>query len=183
MANYVDNKKFTKELGDWAKKVREGQDIPMSDYIGECIYLICQNKRYDRHFIGYANNDTMINEMIGDALVNCIKYCKNFDGDKFNNAYGYINRIAYFAFIGYIKKEKLRYLKHLKYVRSSFSDTDIKDALNADNPNDIKGYTMYTDQLLSILDDMDIELPEDKKRKTSVKKKGSIELIMTGEDY
>jgi hypothetical protein len=68
-------------------------------------------------------------------------------------------------------------------VRSSFSDTDIKDALNADNPNDIKGYTMYTDQLLSILDDMDIELPEDKKRKVSVKKKGSIELIMTGEDY
>jgi len=188
MAGYVDNKKFTKELGKWAKKVRNQikkgeKPDKMDDYIGECVYLICNNTRYSRFFIGYTNNDTMIHEMIGDAIENCLRYAKNFDGDKFNNAFGYINRIAYFAFIRYIKKEKKRYVNHLLYIRKSFSENDIRNALDADNPNDIKSYNTYTDHMLSILDDMGIELPKEPKKKKKKRKKTPIEEMLTGEEY
>jgi hypothetical protein len=122
MADYVDNKEFTKALGEWAKRVRDQIECGekperMPDYIGECVYLICTNMRYSRFFIGYSGNENMIHEMIGDAIENCLRYAKNFDGDKFNNAFGYINRLAYFAFIRYIKKEKKRYINHLMYIR------------------------------------------------------------------
>jgi hypothetical protein len=75
---YVDNKKLTKELGEWAKQVREDiaagrKRTPMSDYLGECIYLICNNMGYMPQFINYTYKD----EMIGDAIENCIKYSKN----------------------------------------------------------------------------------------------------------
>jgi hypothetical protein len=175
MPDYVDNEKFTKELGDWAKRVRtqiKNGEKPerMPEYIGECVYLICNNMRYSRFFIRYSQNENMIHEMIGDAIENCIRYAKNFDGDKFNNGFGYINRIAYFAFVRYIKKEKKRYINHLLYIRKTFSEDEIRSALDADSPNDVKYYTTYVDHMQSILDDMNIELPEAEVKERKIKK-------------
>jgi hypothetical protein len=188
MADYVDNKRFTKELGKWAKEVRkceaEGKPTPkMPEYIGECIYAICHNLRYSKRFIRYSNNESMIHEMIGDAVENCIRYCKNFDGDKYNNAYGYINQIAGFAYIRHIKKEKNRYVKHLQYIKQSVSDTDIREALEADNPNDIKGYSTYIDHMQSLLDIMEVELPDEPAKKPKKAKPGIIDEIENGDDY
>jgi len=188
MADYVDNEKFTKELGDWAKRVREQEargETPekMPEYIGECIYLICHNKRYSRNFIRYTNNENLIYEMIGDAVENCIRYAKNFDGDKYKNAYGYINQIAFYAYIRCIKKEKQRYVNHLKFIRSTLSEADIRDALEADNPNDVKGYSTYIDHMQSLLDIMDVEVDDIIPRKKKARKKGIIDAIEKGEDY
>jgi hypothetical protein len=188
MANYVDNKKFTKELGIWAKEVRkcEAENKPkpkMPEYVGECIYAICHNLRYSKRFIRYTNNESMIYEMIGDAVENCIRYCKNFNGDKYNNAYGYINQIAGFAYIRYIKKEKNRYVKHLQYIKQSVSDTELRDALEADNPNDIKGYSTYIDHMQSLLDIMEVEMPTEFDAKPKKSKPGIVDKIENGERY
>lgn len=184
MADYVDNKKLTNELGIWAKKVR-GQikcgDKPerMTDYIAECVYLICSNMSYKQSFINYTYKE----EMIGDAIENCVRYIKNFDVEKNNNAFGYISTIAYYAFIRRIKKENKRHVEHLLYVRQTFSGDEIRTALDADNPNDIKTYSTYVDYMRSILDDMDIELPDALPRKKRAKKKTAIDDIFTGEKY
>lgn len=187
MADYVDNKKFTEELGIWAECVRKQIDNgetpdKMTDYIGKCVYLICTNMRYSRFFVSYSQNDTMITEMIGLAFLNCIKYAKNFDRNISNNAFGYINRIAYFAFISHINREKKRYMNNLSYIRKTFLEDDIREALDADNPNDIKNYTTYVNQMVSILDDMCVEIPEIPKKVKKYKKKG-LDDILTGEKY
>lgn len=182
MANYVDNKKLTKELGEWAKKVREQLEAgekpdKMTDYIAECVFLICNNLSFKSSFINYTYKE----EMIGDAIENCVRYLKNFDIEKNDNAFGYVSTIAYYAFVRKIKKENKRHNDHLNYIRLSFAEDEIRDALDADNPNDIKSYVTYVDYMQSILDDMDIELPEPPKRKKRKKKLTLLEKSMTGE--
>lgn len=184
MADYVNNKQLTKELGDWAREVRgqlEVGDKPtkMTDYIAECVFLICNNMSYKSSFINYTYKE----DMIGDAIENCVRYIKNFDNLKNDNAFGYISTIAYYAFIRRIKKENKRHIEHLLYVRKTFSEDEIRTALDADNPNDIKTYNTYVDYMQGILDDMGIELPDAPPRKKRVKKKTSIENILKGEKY
>ena len=173
--DYVDNKKFTEELSKWTEEYRkcerEGKPIPkMPDYIGECIYLICTNLGYRNSYINYPYKD----EMIGDAIENCVRYIKNFDGNKYNNAYGYVDMIASRAFHRRIKKEKQNFYNHIMYLRDQFVSNGINDALNADNPNDVKKYApSYSDHMESILDMMEVEIPEEfiierKKRKKRV---------------
>lgn len=184
MADYVDNKKLSKELGDWGRHVRSqikagGKPDPITDYVAECIYLICNNMGYKHSFINYTYKE----EMIGDAIENCVRYIKNFDNEKNNNAFGYISKIAYWAFVRRIKKENKRHIDHLVYIRTTFAEDDIRNALDADNPNDIKGYSTYIDHMQSILDDMNIEIPETAKRKKKVRVKTNVEKSMTGEKY
>jgi len=184
MADYVDNKKLTKELGEWAGRVRkqiENDEKPerMPDYIAECVFLICTNMSYKSSFINYTYKE----DMIGDAIENCIRYIKNFDPIKYNNAFGYISTIAYYAFVRRIKKEKKRHIDHLLYIRKMFAEDEIRDALDADSPNDVKHYNTYVDYMQSILDDMNVELPKEKIKKTSKKKNGVVDLIQKGEPY
>lgn len=184
MPDYVDNKKFTKELGKWAKRVREQieygeQPDKMTDYIGECIYLICTNMSYKSSF----NNYTYKEDMIGDSIENCVRYIKNFNNEKNNNAFGYVSTIAYYAFVRKIKKENKRHIDHLLFIRKTFSESDIRDALDADNPNDIRGYNTYIDHMQSILDDMNIELPDKEKPKKKVRKQTVVDNILNGEKY
>jgi len=184
MADYVDNKRLTEELGDWAKVARTciecGEKQPkLNDYIAECVYLICNNMSYKSSFINYTYKE----DMIGDAIENCVRYIKNFNIDKNNNAFGYVSTIAYYAFVRRIKKENKRHVNHLSYVRKVFSEDDIRNALDADNPNDIKSYVTYVDHMQSILDDMNIELPATPERKKKTREKTALENIMNGEDY
>ncbi len=184
MSNYVDNKKLTEELGTWARIVRGQIERKeplekMTDYIAECIFLICTNISYRSSF----NNYTYKDEMIGDAIENCVRYLKNFDNEKNSNAFAYVSTIAYYAFIRRIKKEKKRHLGHLSYIRQTFTEDDIRIAIDGDNPNDIKGYTTYIDQMQSILDDMGIELPPKPKRKKRNEKVPVLEYLMTGDEY
>lgn len=184
MADYVDNKKLTKELGVWAKAARDKIDCgekpdKMTDYIAECVFLICNNMSFKSSFINYTYKE----EMIGDAIENCVRYIKNFDIEKNQNAFGYVSTIAYYAFIRKIKKENKRHNDHLNYIRQTFAEDDIRVALDADNPNDIKTYNTYVDYMQGILDDMGIELPDAPKRKKRKKKETPLEKAMTGEKF
>ncbi len=184
MANYVDNKDFTRALGKWAKVSREQieqgeKPHRLTDYLAECVFMICNNMGYKSSFINYTYKE----EMIGDAIENCVRYIKNFNNEKNNNAFGYVSTIAYYAFVRRIKKENKRHIDHLLYVRKTFSEDDIRTALDADNPNDIKNYNTYTNHMLSILDDMAVELPKKPDRKKRKKKKTAVESILKGEKY
>ena len=181
MADYVDNKRLTKELGEWANTARHEIEnglcrSRMPEYIGECIYLICNNMSFKSSFINYTYKE----EMIGNAIENCLRYVKNYKPDR-GNAFGYISTIAYYAFIRKIKKENKRHIDHLVFVRKTFSEDSINDIINTDNPNDIKGYDTYINHMQSILDDMNIEIPEKKKAKKKLN--SNVTDIMKGEAY
>ena len=74
----------------------------MSNYIGECIYKIATRLSTRPNFINYTYRD----EMICDAIENCIQYIGNFNVEKSNNAFAYITQICYYAFLRRIQKEK-----------------------------------------------------------------------------
>ena len=105
--HYVNNKEFTAAVIEYNQQVKEAldrdEDKPMmSEYIGECIYKIATRLSTRPNFINYTYRD----EMICDAIENCIQYIGNFNVEKSNNAFAYITQICYYAFLRRIQKEK-----------------------------------------------------------------------------
>ena len=105
--HYVNNKEFTAAVAEHNAAVKlaeeEGRTPPqMSNYIGECIYKIATRLSTRPNFINYTYRD----EMICDAIENCIQYIGNFNVEKSNNAFAYITQICYYAFLRRIQKEK-----------------------------------------------------------------------------
>ena len=105
--HYVNNKEFTQAVSEFnqACKLAEskGKTPPrMTEYIGECIYKIATRLSTRPNFINYTYRD----EMICDAIENCIQYIGNFNQEKSNNPFAYITQICYFAFLRRIQKEK-----------------------------------------------------------------------------
>lgn len=136
--NYIDNKKLTTELSVYAelyrawKVTKEGLRPKMSNYIGKCIIDVAERLSTLPKFYGYTYRD----EMVGDGIENCLSYCHNFDGSKFNNAFGYITQIIYYAFLRRIHKEKcLQAGKKdvaLNYLLNDVHNSDNKDYICTD---------------------------------------------------
>ena len=94
--HYVNNKEMLEEF----KKYKQTGKI--SDKLGDMFIKIAKNLSNKPNFIGY----TWKEEMIGEAVLTCIKYSKNFDPEKSTNPFGYISRFCYNSFIEYINKQK-----------------------------------------------------------------------------
>ena len=105
--HYVNNKEFTAAVAEFNESVKlaesKGKTPPqMSNYIGECIYKIATRLSTRPNFINYTYRD----EMICDAIENCIQYINNFNREKSDNAFAYVTQICYYAFLRRIQKEK-----------------------------------------------------------------------------
>lgn len=123
--HYVNNKEFTEAVAEFneACKLAEskGKTPPqMSNYIGECIYKIATRLSTRPNFINYTYRD----EMICDAIENCIQYIGNFNREKSNNAFAYVTQICYYAFLRRIQKEK----KQVFIKQQVLSETGISEA-------------------------------------------------------
>ena len=130
--NYIDNERFFDEIKEWKKKVIEAalqgaEKPPISEYIGECFWKIAEHLSFKSNFANYPFRE----DMIGDAVENCLMYAHNFDPDKSKNPFSYFTQITYYAFIRRIEKEKkqnyvkFKMLEHLDEdgsVRRWFSD-------------------------------------------------------------
>lgn len=104
---YVDNKRFTAEIGEWAKNNRNRELAkcdPLPDYSAFCLMQLTENYAKKSNFRGY----TFISDMKSEAITTCVRYMKNFDGDISDNAFGYFSRIIERAFVYIIKKEKIQ---------------------------------------------------------------------------
>lgn len=109
MAAYVDNAKFVAELESYKQLLATNPDARVPDYVGSCILEICKRFSTRANFIGYSYRD----EMVSDAVENCLLYVTNFDSAKSTNAFSYFTQIAFFAFLRRIAREKKQsYIKH-----------------------------------------------------------------------
>ena len=130
---YIDNKQFYQAMVEYRKSVDDAvrnslDKPPVSDYIGKCFRDIAEGLSYRPNFINYTYKD----EMILDAIENCIAYCSNFDPVKSKNPFSYFTQIVYYAFVRRIEKEKKHnYVKHKLTAnlleRMSLEDSDNKD--------------------------------------------------------
>ena len=129
--HYVNNKEFTEAVSEYSTAVKlaesRGKTPPrMSEYIGECIYKIATRLSTRPNFINYTYRD----EMICDAIENCIQYIGNFDAEKSNNAFAYITQICYYAFLRRIQKEKKQVYIKQKSIESSGILSDAFDTID-----------------------------------------------------
>jgi len=112
--HYVNNADFLKALIQYKKECRKAKRENLKkpripEYVGKCLMLIAENLSHKPNFISYSFRD----EMISDAIENCIMYFDNFDPKKSKNPFAYFTQIIYFAFLRRIHKEKKQlYVKY-----------------------------------------------------------------------
>ena len=170
--HYVDNEKFFKEISVWKTEVNEADEVgdprpPVTDYIGECFMKIAEHLSYKPNFMNYPFRE----EMIGDAIENCLMYAANFDPEKSKNPFAYFTQITYFAFLRRIKKEKDQ--DKIKYKLMEAADAKGELASMLDPEKSSKD--PYADYLK--LTENDIVDVKPKKKKTRRKKKDTGELF------
>ena len=121
--HYVNNKEFTAAVAEYVANIKQAKldevEKPrMSEYIGGCIYKIATRLSTRPNFINYTYRD----EMICDAIENCIQYLGNFNTEKSNNAFAYVTQICYYAFLRRIQKEKKQvYIKQKSTMESTLT--------------------------------------------------------------
>ena len=112
--HYIDNKLFLQEMTAYrevvANAVRLKEIKPrLPEYVGKCFMMIAENLSHRPNFIGYSFRD----EMISDAIENCVMYADNFDPAKSSNPFAYFTQIVYYAFLRRIQREKKQlYVKY-----------------------------------------------------------------------
>lgn len=85
---------------------------PEYEYIGECLLKIAEHLSHSPKFFPNYYNVFIKEEMVGDALENCIQYLENFDPKKSKNPFAYFTQVAWYAFYRRITKEaKHAYIK------------------------------------------------------------------------
>jgi hypothetical protein len=116
--DYVDNQSLYNALVEYSKKVKDNENSgrkkpKLPDYIGECILKIASRLSYRPNFANYPYRE----EMVSDAVLNCITYIDNFDPKKSTSPFGYITQICWFSFVRVINKEKKE-----KYTQYKFAE-------------------------------------------------------------
>lgn len=130
MANYIDNKRLYTEMIKYINSYNEAKnnDLPapkVNNYIGECIWEMAYRLATKKNFAGYSYKE----EMIGDAIENCLRYLHNFDPDKTKNPFAYFTQIMYYAFLRRIEKEqKQSYIRYKAMENSMIMNTLVEMA-------------------------------------------------------
>lgn len=139
--HYVNNELFLKEMVAYRRALRkaklEGNPKPrLPEYVGECFMKIAEKRSHEFNFLSYTFRD----EMILDAIENCVQYAHNFNPRKSKNPFAYFSQIVYYAFIRRIQREK----KHL-YVK--YKSTELNGVLdNYDQMESEDGMTRQYEQ-------------------------------------
>jgi len=127
--HYIDNKVFLAALIEYRVGLEQakicGEELPrVPEYIGECFIKIADHLAHKSNFVNYSFRE----DMILDAIENCLIYAHNFDPAKSSNPFAYFTQIAYYAFIRRIQKEKRHMSTKNRYVQSLDIDTLIRQA-------------------------------------------------------
>jgi len=120
--HYVDNKKLHECLSVWKvdvekakkKKLPRTQWPPIPDFAAECFLKMATRLSFKPGFRNY----TFREDMIGDALENCLLYIHNFDPDR-PNVFAYVAQIMHNAFIRRIQKEGKQLYVKMKVIENS----------------------------------------------------------------
>lgn len=131
-SHYVNKEEFYQQV----KANREARDrdssVPISHEVASSIYKICQGVCSRYNFYNYSYRD----EMVSDAVLNCIKYFDNFDAVNYNNPFGYFSFVAYRSAQRRILVEKkqqavkAKYIKNLSVEDEMFDDDKLQEYQN-----------------------------------------------------
>jgi DNA-directed RNA polymerase specialized sigma24 family protein len=164
--HYVNNKTLYEEMIKYKEKTEkckeEGKQLPqVPRYVGECFLLICNKLSSKPNFMGYSYRD----EMVADAIENCVYAAHSFDPAKSSNPFAYFTQIAWNAFIRRIAKEKKQaYIKHKNFVNSNLMEDIAREMSVSTQPF----HNEYSDDIIRNFEDKIIK--NSKKNKVGVEK-------------
>jgi hypothetical protein len=122
--NYVNNKTLYEEMVKYKDKLKFAEELgktppSVPNYVGQCFLQICNRLSTKPNFMNYSYRD----EMVADAIENCVSAAHSFDPEKSSNPFAYFTQIAWNAFIRRIHKEKKQaYIKHKNFENSGIMD-------------------------------------------------------------
>lgn len=107
MTQYADKAEMRKALAEWTL-ARDAADAagrphpPVPHIVGAAILAICNRMGSRSNFNGY----TYLDEMIGDAILDCTRAVRNYKADHVKqNPFGYFSNIAWRAMLRRIELE------------------------------------------------------------------------------
>lgn len=166
---YIDKQKFYEEISAYLEHrkycISKDKDIPTpNNYIGKCFQLIAENLSNSYNFRSYPFKE----DMIGDAIINCIQYIHNFNPQKYNDPFAYFTQISYWAFVRRIEKEK----KHLYTKYKAIGYQTLMDQL-ADQHDFYTDKSVYIDIGMSegAKENMEVFIEEYEKKMEKKKQK------------
>ncbi len=174
--HYVNNKEFSQAVVDYVTLVRiaekDGVPIPVvPNYIGKCFLKICDGLSTKINFNRYTYRE----EMVMDAVENCLKAILNYNIDTATrtglpNAFAYFTQIAFYAFLRRIAKEKKQQDIKWKYLDSA----DVEQFMHYDS-NQLGQMHESERQFIDYLKDrIDRVRSQDNKIKVGVKKEKTL---------
>lgn len=160
MSEYINNKEFYSLICDFKEKCKEADanDLPLPripEKIGQCFIMIATRLSNKGNFVGYTYKD----EMISDALENCITAIHSFNPEKSKNPFAYFTQIIWFAFLRRIEKEKKQTYVKYKALEQLVVSSDLMDE---EGGNGYSNYDLINEKMVPIIE---------KFEKTKLKKK------------
>ena len=151
--HYINNQEFLAALIEHRDSVRaaqaaEQQPPPISNYLGDCFIKIARHLSYKSNFINYSYKD----EMISDAIENCLAVVNNFDPAKSKNPFAYFTQITFYAFVRRIQREKKQLQTKYRYI----DQMDLNELITQEHDNG-EFQNQFLDYLKNQIDGYDYE--------------------------
>lgn len=168
-AHYVNNQELLKAIIEHRKAIKlakkNKEEAPeLSEYIGTCFLKIAEHLSRKPNFMSY----TFREDMISDAVENCIQYVNNFDPAESKNPFAYFTQIIYFAFLRRISKEKKQL--YVKYKATEqlgiLQNTEMHD-LESLGPGAGKNFQVY-ENISDFIQTFEQGRKQKKRKKTKV---------------
>ena len=172
--HYVNNQDFLEALVKFKEARVKDPEARVPEYIGQCLIDIARRFARSPNFANYSYKE----EMISDAVENCLMYITNFDPEKSKNPFAYFTQICFYAFIRRITSEKKQsYIKH-KLIQ----DLPL-ESFNAGEFDDAELSQSFV-SFIQAHNEFDGSLFEKKLKKKTDKKKPqtNLEILMEGKD-
>ena len=140
--HYINNKDFLKEMIEFRTSVNEAKKLNLPKpqiprYVAECFMKIAENLSHKPNFLSYTFRD----EMVADAIENCVMYVDNFDPVKSSNPFAYFTQITYYAFLRRIQKEKKQL--YVKYKSTETAGILDEFELNENEDGTFRQFELY----------------------------------------
>ena len=156
--HYVNNRDFSTAVNKYVIKANNAKanDLtvpPVTDYIGKCFLKISEGLSYRPNFIRYTYRE----EMIMDAVENCLKAINNYDIERATrtnkpNAFSYFTQISFYAFLRRLAKEKRQQNIRFRYIEEgAFSEFFTCGDYDTDNFGDEQS---FVDELRARIDNV-----------------------------
>ena len=166
--HYINNADFLASMVEYRKKLAEAKKQNKSkpklpNYVGECFMKIAENLSHKPNFLSYTFRD----EMIGDAIENCVMYADNFDPEKSNNPFAYFTQITYYAFLRRIQKEKKQL--YVKYKATESAGVLDEFELNENEEGNFRQFELY-ENISTFIENFEKAKKEKKDKKLNLEK-------------